>query len=133
MPKWLLMASFAQHSQLYEAIEKISSTLNIDTKRIFVFKNELNENEYILTYNLDPEYTNIKFSSIWPNTVSIHRKKNTNTLYSLNAMNELIKQKNNGVLDKRYQIKWENYRDKILIIKQGKLKVIPIQMIKINQ
>lgn len=132
MAKWLLMASFVKHDQLYEALDKISKTLNIEKSKIFVFMNELDE-EYILTYNLNPEFANIKFNSIWPNTVSIHRKKNTNTLYSLNAMNELIKSKTGGFLDKSYNINWEKYENTMLMIKKGEIKIIPIRIIKMNQ
>jgi len=38
------------------------------------------------------------------NTISLHRKKITNTLYTINALNELIKTINNGVLDTKYQV-----------------------------
>ena len=54
--------------------------------------------------------------SIIDNTILVHRKKQTNTLYTINALNELIKSLNNGVLDKTYAIEWENYRNCILLI-----------------
>ena len=50
------------------------------------------------------------------NTILVHRKKQTNTLYTINALNELIKSLNNGVLDKTYAIEWENYRNCILLV-----------------
>lgn len=118
---------------MYEALDKIAERCKIEKDKIFVFLNEENPTEYILTYNLTADLANIKFSSIWENTISIHRKKQTNSLYSLNAMNELIKSKNGGEINKQYKIKWENYENKFLIIKNGKLKVIPIRLIRINQ
>jgi hypothetical protein len=39
-------------------------------------------------------------------------------LYTINALNSLIKSINNGVLDKNLQIDWDNYKDKLLIIKK---------------
>ena len=50
------------------------------------------------------------------NTILVHRKKQTNTLYTINALNELIKSLNNGVLGKKFPIEWENYQNCILLI-----------------
>ena len=119
--------------ELYDAIEHITQTLNIDANQIFVFLNEENKNEYVLTYNLDSESANIKFNTIWKNTISVHRKKQTNTIYSLNAMNEYIKSKCNGILNKNYQVNWDQFENSLMIIKNGKLKVIPLRIVKVNQ
>lgn len=130
--KSILLLSFVEKDQLYEALEKISNTLNISKDQIFVFK-IIDTDEFIVTYNLNSDYTNIKFNFIWPNTISIHRKKQTNTLYSLNAMNELIKEKNQGSFKKNYQINWDQYKNVLMIIKNRKLKLLKLQLIKINQ
>ena len=50
------------------------------------------------------------------NTILVHRKKQTNTLYTINALNELIKSLNNGVLDKSFSVNWNDYRNCILLI-----------------
>ena len=133
MARSLLLASFVDKNELYEAMEQISETININKDSIFVFINEDNKDEYVLTYNMNPEYANIKFTTVWKNTISVHRKKHTNTLYSLNAMNELIKSRNNGQLDKSYQVDWENFENSFLIIKNGKLRTIPLRLVKLNQ
>ena len=56
----------------------------------------------------------IDFNAV-SNTISLHRKKITNTLYTINALNELIKTINNGVLDTNYQVEWDTYKNMILI------------------
>ncbi len=48
-------------------------------------------------------------------TISINRKKETNTLYSINALNSLIRESNNGVLDKTFPINWSNYINTLLL------------------
>ena len=68
----------------------------------------------MLTYNVD--MGNTRGESMIDNTILVHRKKQTNTLYTINALNELIKSLNNGVLDKTYTIDWNNYRNCILLI-----------------
>ena len=68
----------------------------------------------MLTYNVD--MGNTSMDSIVDNTILVHRKKQTNTLYTINALNELIKSLNNGVLDKKFPIEWNNYKNCILLI-----------------
>ena len=48
-------------------------------------------------------------------TISINRKKDTNTFYSINALNSLIRVLNNGLLDKTYRIDWSQYKDTLLL------------------
>lgn len=73
--------------------------------------------ELICTYN--PDYNNINDAKIIPNTVLLHRKKETNTLYSINSLNIILKELNHGVVDSTIQIDWEKYRNSILITRQG--------------
>ena len=75
-------------------------------------------NEYVLTYNI--EMSNI--ANIPENTILVHRKKESNTLYTINALNELIKKLNGGVVDTRYQIDWQHYKNTILLTQQNELK-----------
>ena len=72
----------------------------------------------------------IDFNSV-DNTISLHRKKLSNTLYTINALNELIKTINNGVLDTRYQVPWELYKNMILITNKDGLQRIPTRILKI--
>ena len=48
-------------------------------------------------------------------TISINRKKQSNTFYSINALNSLIRSLNNGVLDKTYMVDWSQYTDTLLL------------------
>jgi len=129
----LLLASFVQKAELYDAINQISETININKDSIFSFVNEDSPSDYILTYNMNPEFANIKFTTIWKNTISVHRKKQTNTIYSLNAMNEYIKSRCGGILNKEYQIDWTQFSNSFLIIKNGRLKTLPLRLVKLNQ
>lgn len=64
-------------------------------------------------------------------TILVHRKKHTNTLYTINAMNIIIKMNNNGVLDKTYQVNWELYRNSILLSNDDELNKLPTKVYKI--
>tara|TARA_R100000951_G_scaffold78409_1_gene66158 strand:- start:126 stop:392 length:267 start_codon:yes stop_codon:yes gene_type:complete len=72
------------------------------------------------TYNID----STNKVEIIPDTISLHRKKQTNTLYTINALNECIKICNNGVLDTRFQLEWDNYRNSILVTNDEGLRRI---------
>jgi len=61
----------------------------------------------------------------------VHRKKETNTIYTINALNELIMNLNNGVLDKQYPIEWENYRNTMLLKKPEGLKLLNVEMVRV--
>ena len=75
-------------------------------------------NEYVVTYNVDQA----NVSNIPPNTILVHRKKDSNTLYTINALNELIKRSNDGVVDPRFRVNWQHYRNTILLTQQNELK-----------
>ena len=91
----------------------IQSSYVILFDKIFVLES-LDGEKIMLTYNAD--INNSTKDSMVNNTILVHRKKQTNTLYTINALNELIKSLNNGVLDKKFPIEWENYKNCILLI-----------------
>ncbi len=64
-------------------------------------------------------------------TISLHRKKQSNTLYTINALNEAIRSLNNGVLDKSFAIPWENYQNNLLLTNEEGLNIIPTKIFKI--
>ena len=100
-----------------DAYEEVANTIQtsyvILFNKLFVLES-LDGEKIMLTYNVD--MNNSSADSMIDNTILVHRKKQTNTLYTINALNELIKSLNNGVLDKKFPIEWNNYRNCILLI-----------------
>jgi hypothetical protein len=84
-------------------------------------------NEYVITYNVDQNNVN----EIPENTILVHRKKETNTLYTINALNELIKKLNGGVVDMSYRVSWPHYRNSILLTQHNELKQLNTKVFKI--
>ena len=78
----------------------------------------------MLTYNVKKSDT----SGFLPNTILLHRKKETNTLYTINAVNHIIREANNGVLDTSYRLQWQNYRNSILLTNKEGLNIIPTRL-----
>jgi len=108
-----LYCTFTTKDGAEEAIDKIKTSYVILFSKIFVLES-LDGEKIMLTYNVD--MGNSKVSNIIDNTILVHRKKQTNTLYTINALNELIKSLNNGYLDKTYAINWDDYKNCILLI-----------------
>ena len=108
-----LYCTFATLDDFEEVANTIQSSYVILFDKIFVLES-LDREKIMLTYNVDID--NSSKDSMVDNTILVHRKKQTNTLYTINALNELIKSLNNGVLDKKFPIEWENYQNCILLI-----------------
>ena len=100
-----------------DAYEEVANTIQtsyvILFNKLFVLES-LDKEKIMLTYNVD--MNNSTKESMVDNTILVHRKKQTNTLYTINALNEVIKSLNNGVLDKTFAIEWNNYKNCILLI-----------------
>ena len=65
------------------------------------------------------------------NTILVHRKKESNTLYTINALNELIKRLNGGVVDTKFPIDWQHYRNTVLLTQRDELKQLKTKIHKI--
>jgi len=107
-------------------IEDISSQYTILYNKIFVLHIKSND-EYVCTYNVDqPNINNIP-----DNTILVHRKKESNSLYTINALNELIKSLNSGIVDTNFRIDWQHYKNTILLTQQGDLKLLRTKIYQI--
>jgi len=112
-----LFCTFTTLDGVNDLVDSIQRSYTVMYNKIFVLEVK-NNNEYVSTYNI--EMANI--ASIPENTILVHRKKESNTLYTINALNELIKSLNGGVVDTRFQIDWQHYKNTILLTQQNELK-----------
>tara|TARA_Y100000034_G_scaffold67057_1_gene80925 strand:- start:151 stop:546 length:396 start_codon:yes stop_codon:yes gene_type:complete len=127
--KTQLLCTFTNQKNLEQTTHDITKNFNVIFEKIYVLQNENKTNELICTYNVDQD-EEINFNDV-KNTISLHRKKITNTLYTINALNELIMEINNGILDTSYQIPWDVYKNTILITNKDGLSRIPTRILKI--
>jgi len=121
-----LFCTFTQLDDLDTLIYEVSNSYDVLYKKIFVLQVKSNE-EYVITYNVDQG----NISSIPKNTILVHRKKETNTLYTINALNTLIKSLNNGIVDTKFPIDWQHYRNCILLTQHNELKQLNTKIYKI--
>ena len=105
-----LFCTFVLKEALDEFIYGLNQKYNILYNKVFVLEFE-NKGEFILTYNTEQG----NLGNIPKNTILVHRKKESNTLYTINALNSLIKHKNGGHLDKNYKVDWKEQRNSVLL------------------
>jgi|TARA_R100001509_G_C4797589_1_gene191922 hypothetical protein len=121
-----LFCTFSTEEGLDKVLNEIQERYKIIYNKIFVLYSK-SQDEYMCTYNVD--FGNV--SNFIENTILVHRKKETNTLYTINALNTLIKSLNNGELDTSYRINWNDFRNCILLTKGPELKRINTKLYKI--
>jgi hypothetical protein len=121
-----LFCTFTDPKNLDVLIEDIKAKYSIIYNKMFVLE-IIGKEEYVITYNV--EHANVSY--IPENTILVHRKKESNTLYTINALNELIKKLNGGVVDTRFAINWNHYKNCILLTQHNELNQLNTKIFKI--
>ena len=121
-----LFATFTQQENIDNLIDDLSSSYEIMYNKMFVLFVK-STNEYVVTYNVEQ----VNVSSIPANTILVHRKKESNTLYTINALNDLIRKLNGGAVDPTFRIEWQHYRNCILLTQHGEVKQLNTKIFKI--
>ncbi len=121
-----LFCTFTPLNELESLIDELSGKYTIMYNKMFVLHIKSND-EYVVTYNVDQGNVN----SIPENTILVHRKKESNTLYTINALNELIKKLNGGVVDTKFPVNWQHYRNCILLTQHNEIKQLNTKIYKI--
>ena len=123
--KTQLLCTFTRQSSLDDVINIIIECNDILYDKIYVFSNLNDSSQLMCTYNV--EFDDSYQDGIM-DTISLHRKKQTNTLYTVNALNEVIRSKNNGVLDKKFQVDWTEFQNSLILTNETGLNIIPTKI-----
>lgn len=123
-----LFATFSKKEDIEKTIEVITARYSILFNKIFILESK-DSDEFICTYNIDPG--NLSTTTVLPNTILLHRKKESNTLYTINALNTLIKTLNNGYADPSYKVEWTDYKNTILLTNGPDLRKLETTIYKI--
>lgn len=103
-----ILCTFIKKNKVLQAYSKILEHYQIN-RQITLFQVK-GTYEQILIFD-----TTGQINSNVEDTISLHKKSQTDTYYTINALNEIIKQNNNGELDLKFKIDWENYRNCLLL------------------
>jgi hypothetical protein len=123
-----LLCTFTTKQKLNEVVDIVVTCNEVLYDKIYVFQNSNETNQLICTYNI--EYSHDYQENII-DTISLHRKKQSNTLYTINALNEVIREKNDGVLDKSYMVDWLEFENTLLLTNEMGLQKIPTKIFQI--
>ena len=123
--KTQLLCTFAENDSLQDTLQKVRENYKIVYKYIYVLQNKTNLEELYITYNIDVEF---RPPIQLENTILVHRKKQSNTLYTINALNQLIKEENGGVLDTNFSLDWEKFKNSIILTGATGIRKIPTRI-----
>jgi hypothetical protein len=123
-----LLCTFTTKDTLQKTLEDIKQTYYIVYNYIYVLQNKTNLEELYITYNIDTQY---KPTIPLKDTILVHRKKQSNTLYTINALNELVKEENDGKADKNFQIDWDKFRNTIIVTNTEGTKKISTRIFEV--
>ena len=124
-----LLCTFTNKKDLDISVAHIVDAYKIVFNKIYVLQNENNVEELICTYNVDTTHS-VDYNAV-KGTISLHRKKHSNTLYTINALNEVIAELNNGIIDSKFMVPWENFKNMLLVTNAEGLNKINTRIFKI--
>ena len=122
-----LYCTFTNQDELDNLIDNLITSHTILYNKIFILR-LLNNNEFVCTYNIDIHNST---GNVPQDTILVHRKKESNTLYTINALNELIKALNGGIVNPKFPINWTHYKNTILLTQNNELKQFKTRIFKI--
>ena len=122
-----LLCTFAAADELAYTVDEIKKAYKLSFNKLYVLENVNDSAQLVLTYNI----VNVLDKATPISTIAVHRKKQTNTIYTINAINKLIEANNNGILDKTYRINWEELKNTVLVTAYGKLKIVNTKLLNI--
>ena len=131
--KTQLLCTFTSKDGLQKTLQDIRETYVIVYNYIYILQNKSNLDELYVTYNINTEF---KPPQPLEDTILIHRKKESNTLYTINALNQLVREENGGVLDKTFVIDWPKFKNSIILTNTEGTKRIQtriFEVIEFNQ
>lgn len=121
-----LICLFTTEPELNYTVGMIEKTYDIVYKRIFILSIEESP-ELICSFNI--EKGNVRKQL--PGAMLVHRKRDTNTMYTINSLNTLIKSENNGILDSNYTVDWTKYQNSLLVTSNSELKILKTKVYQI--
>ena len=122
-----LLCLFTTKGELDKSVEFVLNQYILTNPNVFVLENKINEGELYITFNVEKGSSAI--DSEWK-TILVHRKKQSNTIYTINALNEVVKSKTGGVLDNSYMIDWDEFKNCIITTSSIGYKKIPTKVFK---
>ena len=121
-----LLCTFTNEAEFESVLENIQNSFILYSRKIFILKLKPSQ-ELVISYNIIPNNERKFLGS----TILAHRKKESNTIYTINALNRLIVDLNGGVEDKTYKINWEDYKNSMILTDGEGYKILKTSLFRI--
>lgn len=126
----MTLASFVIEDKVESFVKYLNKRFNLSPEKIFIYTSPEEKDKKILTFRVylrDGKKINTK--TFFPTTIIVHKKGEC--FYTINALNKLIDKEvgedRGNINYKEYQIEWDNYQDKMLIVKNNELTIMDIK------
>jgi hypothetical protein len=128
----VLLASFMKtedEEAVHAEVEFIVNHIDITNNLIFLLQNKDDPEKKIITYNAMVSPGKPFNPRLF--TMRMHRKKQTNTLYTINALNKAVALQHDGQTGKHLKLDWSEYENSVLLTSGSELTVHRVEVSKI--
>jgi len=119
-----MLCKLTNTADYQEDLQKIRECYEID-KNIFVFKQRDGDDTIFITFNTSKVYERAI------GTFRIHRKKDYNCLFTVNAINLLCLQETGKFKDTEYVPDFNKFSNSAILTKGTELNIVPIKLLEI--
>lgn len=124
MNKSVLIGTYVKKDKILSFIEFLKTNLGVNPNKIRIYQVKSNHFEYLVTfkaYNKEQYLSKIRHATV------LHVKNGC--LFSINALNKMINGDTNKE-NREYEVNWENFRNKIIILTRGELLIDDIEQVE---
>jgi len=115
----IIIGTFVKKNKILSFLEVLMMVYKINLEKVFVYKIDTNNLEYLVTFKT---FNKDKFIKNLPNATVMHVKNGC--LFSINALNKLIEtNKKEDTPNNEYVLDWNEYKDKLIILTHGELAI----------
>jgi hypothetical protein len=115
----VLLMSFSNAEDYRSRLQEIREVFRPEGN-IFVLESREDENEIFISFNTEYNFKMLGY-------IKINKKRDTNTLFTIDAVNQLSIREN-GMIVKDWIPNWEEFHNCLLLIRNGELAVIPTKL-----
>lgn len=127
--KIITLASFVYEDKIENFKKYLYKRFKVPQDKIFQYTLEEEDKKLVTFRVLISDGRKINTNTFFPTTILVHKKGEC--FYTINALNKLIDtthSDNSGNIDhSKVIINWDEYQNKIIIVKSGELKIMSIK------
>jgi len=124
-----LLLRFSSEENVYADVQLIMENMPLADGWLYILRNKLNPNNYYITFNVPRSElaTSLKLADV----IVVHRKKDYNTIFTINALNQIQKQATGlDAIDARWPFPFDLYQNCILLYTDEGIDIIPTKIIQ---